>query len=139
MLCSKDLYKLLNKKFIQNVELPLSVIKKWNNEKLSLVRKIIVDEKLFESMFSFDVTFNTKYRIKLNKNGLLPNLTEMSFCYSFNEPIKKEKFPDHLTKISFGKLFDKPFAENVLPNSLTELIFDCRFNQILVQVFCLKI
>jgi len=135
LLCNKDLNRLLTKKFIQNIKIPLSVIKKWNNEKLSWVKKIVVDGKYSDSWFNFsyDENFSTDDLIRLNKKGSLSNLKEMTFSFSFNEPIKKEMFPKHLDKIIFDGRFNKPIAENVLPNGLTELVFDFRFNQNLVE------
>jgi hypothetical protein len=65
----------------------------------------------------------------VNKLRKLNMLTQMSFRWSFNQPISKGVLPPSLTQLTFGTHFNQPIADGVLPGRLTQLTFDYGFNQ----------
>src|SRR6185503_19745901 len=116
MICNNEIKKIFSKYFLQIIELPESLIKKWletpnrHEKNLSLVHKIIIN------------THNDETK-RLTKLILAPNVKELMFDWQFNQTLTEGAIPDQITKITFGINFNKNVLPNTLPKQLTSLSF----------------
>lgn len=106
--CTKFVTSMVIKHCIKNISINLSTVNKIEKEKRIMIRHLYVD---IQSNFCENLQTAT---FKLNS---------LTFCETFNQPIKAGVLPQSLQHLTFGRYFNQPIEINVLPQSLSCLTF----------------
>ena len=103
-------------------------------KKLSvLYRKKNVKRSIRQREPPTELTFGWSFNQPLKQGTLPPFLTTLTFGYEFNQPLEPGVLPASLMTLKFGDEFNQPLEPGVLPSSLTTLMFGKRYNQPLAQ------